>query len=170
MEAPSSSVSTKVVPPSVGDSSKPIVSSPQVNTSRCGSAHSITLPGSGPNGWSSKWWVSVAPVSQRSISMRVGNQERISTGSVTACHTSSTGRGRNRSNRRTGLSPVEIRVASRMGFSFGGQVRLEAVEAGAPHLPVGLEPRVELDQWFGPQAVEPTLSVHADLDEAGLAQ
>src|SRR5664280_256834 len=37
---------------------------------------------------------SVAPTFHSSISIRVGNQARISSGSVTACHTNSTDRGR----------------------------------------------------------------------------
>src|SRR3954463_8836941 len=129
----------------------------------------MTVPGSGPKDSPSKWCAGFAPPPPRSFSIRVGNQARISTGSVTACHTSSTGRGRNRSNRRTGLAPVENRGASRMGFSFG-QVGLEAVEAATPHLPVRLEPGVQLDQRFWPQAIEPTLPVDAHLDQTGVAQ
>lgn len=41
-------------PPMVGESSKPIVSSPHVKTRRCGSEHSRTDPGTGGRDWPSK--------------------------------------------------------------------------------------------------------------------
>jgi len=56
-----------------------------------------------------------------------------------------------------------------MGFAFG-QVGLEAIEAATPHLPVRLEPGVQLDQRLWPQAIEPTLPVDTHLDQTGLAQ
>ena len=47
---------------------------------------------------------------------------------------------------------------------------LETVEAGEPHLSVGLEPRVQLGKGLQPESVEPALTVDADVDEASLAQ
>ena len=46
----------------------------------------------------------------------------------------------------------------------------ELVEAGAPHLAIGLEPLVELDERFRAQAVQTALAVWADGDQPGLAQ
>ena len=46
---------------------------------------------------------------------------------------------------------------------------LELVEAVAPHLAIGLEPLVELDEWFRAQAVEATLAIRADRNQSGIA-
>jgi hypothetical protein len=50
------------------------------------------------------------------------------------------------------------------------QVVLELVEALSPHLAVGLEPPVELDQRLNPDAVQTALAVGADIDEPGVAK
>jgi hypothetical protein len=49
-------------------------------------------------------------------------------------------------------------------------VALEAVEAVPPHLPIGLQPVVELDERFEAEPIQPPLPVRAHLDQAGLAQ
>lgn len=105
----------KMVPPSgAGDTSKLMVSSAHVKLTRRGESHSRTVPGSGSMSCSSKWWVSVVPTFHSSMSIRVGNHERISTGLVTAVQTISTGLGRWRSKRSTGRDPAFNWVASFM--------------------------------------------------------
>jgi hypothetical protein len=49
-------------------------------------------------------------------------------------------------------------------------VVLELVEALPPHLPVGLEPGVQLHQWLNPDAIQATLPDRTDIDEPGVAQ
>jgi hypothetical protein len=52
----------------------------------------------------------------------------------------------------------------------GVEVAFEIVEARLPQRPVGSEPRVDGAQWLGPDAIEATLGVRTDVDEAGVAQ
>jgi hypothetical protein len=54
---------------------------------------------------------------------------------------------------------------------FGGvEVLLERVESGRPQVAVGREPLVEGLERLGAEAVQPTLGVGPDVDEAGLPQ
>ena len=50
------------------------------------------------------------------------------------------------------------------------EVLFELVEAVPPHLAVGLEPAVKLDERFGSDAVETKLAVRADRDQPCLPQ
>ena len=50
------------------------------------------------------------------------------------------------------------------------EVAFERIETAGQLVAVRLEPLVEFSQWFGSQAVEPTLRVATDLDEACVAQ
>jgi hypothetical protein len=50
------------------------------------------------------------------------------------------------------------------------EVRLQLVEAVAPHLAVGLEPLVELDEGLCPEAVHPALAVRPGDDEPRVAE
>ena len=55
-----------------------------------------------------------------------------------------------------------------MGGAF--EVAFERVEAEGKLRTVWLEPFVEFTKWFDAQAIEPALSIAANLDEAGVAQ
>src|SRR5947209_20099143 len=50
------------------------------------------------------------------------------------------------------------------------EVALEVVEVARPHAPVRRQPRVEVTQRTGVDAVQPALGAGAHLDEARLAQ
>jgi hypothetical protein len=49
-------------------------------------------------------------------------------------------------------------------------VSLELVEADPPHLAVGLEPRIQLEQGLRSQPVQPALAIRSYVDQAGLAK
>ena len=50
------------------------------------------------------------------------------------------------------------------------EVTFELVEAVSPHLPIRLEPAVELDQRLKPDAVQTALAIGANMDEPGVAK
>jgi hypothetical protein len=50
------------------------------------------------------------------------------------------------------------------------QVVFEGVETRLPHLAIGREPLVDAAQWLGAHAIQATLGVPADGDEASFAQ
>jgi hypothetical protein len=47
---------------------------------------------------------------------------------------------------------------------------LELVETSAPHLPVRLEPGVKLDERLATDAVEATLTIGANTNQAGITE
>jgi hypothetical protein len=49
-------------------------------------------------------------------------------------------------------------------------VFLQAIQARCPEPAVGPQPVIELRQWLGPDAVEPTLSVRTRLDQSRLPE
>jgi hypothetical protein len=49
------------------------------------------------------------------------------------------------------------------------EMAFELVEAGAPHLAIGLEPVVELHQRFDPEVVQPSLTLRTDGYQPGVS-
>ena len=151
-----------MVPPSgLRVRSKPIVSSPQVNLTR----GRIPLQDAARQRFDV---VLVEVVGERRPHLplvdldAVGNQARISSGSVTACHTASTDRSGDVRTAAPAGRPLSAVLHRSFLFFLGvfGSVRwASSGETVPPHLAVGLQPGVQLDQPVRTHAVEASLTV-----------